>query len=407
MNRFGPAMRRLRQARGLSLRALAARTAYDHSYLSQVERGVRPPTPPLAAICDKALGADGDLMRTYEEQAGETEMHRRTVLRTMTGMTVMGTSSMASLESLRQALGHALDADHHDDAALADEYGRAYYTTPPSRLIEQISVDLAALQQTMVTATDGRRRGTARTISHLAVLLAMALAATGQKHLTARWWSSARLAADRSGDRDAAVFVGAWEVVNGCYRGGPLAQLIDRADETIALAGNRADAAVAGVLAGRAQALALAGRRAEAEAAVRQVAQVTDRIPPDVVADAGSVFGWPEHRLHHTESFVFTHTGRVKAAMAAQDRAMALYPAAQSRLKAQVQLHRATCLVASGEIRDGLRYATEVLDGLAVDQHTANLHQVGGQVLAAVPSGERHRAEVGDLRDRLATGPRA
>jgi len=36
---FGLQLRRSRQAAALSLRQLAARVGYDHSYLSQVERG--------------------------------------------------------------------------------------------------------------------------------------------------------------------------------------------------------------------------------------------------------------------------------------------------------------------------------------------------------------------------------
>lgn len=111
VDEFGSTMRRLRHQAGLSLRALAGLTSYDHSYLGQVEPGSRPPTLPLVEICDRALKADGALVWAFEEQVGGAEMRRRTVLRAL-GAGVTGVSSMPSLEALRQGLGQALDADH-------------------------------------------------------------------------------------------------------------------------------------------------------------------------------------------------------------------------------------------------------------------------------------------------------
>ncbi|MEV1289570.1 helix-turn-helix transcriptional regulator [Micromonospora sp. NPDC049679] len=406
MDSFGPALRQLRRSRGLSLRALSAQVAYDYGYLGQIERGDRPPTAAVAAACDRALDADGALVGAYHEQAaGEGDMRRRTVLQVLAGMAAAGTSPLVSLEALRQGLGQALDADHDSWRAVVAEYGRAYYTTPPTTLAEQITADLTVLQQMISVESGVRREGLIRASSQLSVLLAMALSATGDTHLAARWWASARLAARQSHDIDTEVLVGAWEMVNAIYAGRPLSRVIVRADETIALAGTRVNAAVAGVLAGRAQALALVGRSGDAETAVQQVARVTDAMPNGVVADEESVFGWPEHRLRHTESFVHTHTGNTEAAMAAQDRALALYPACQVRLRTQVQLHHATCLVKRGEIGDGVRRAAQLLDELPGEHHTTNLRRVATQLIAAVPAAEQRRPEVRDMSARLADGP--
>ncbi len=65
---FGPLLRQCRQAVGLSLRQLAARVGYDHSYLSQVERGQRPGSADLARLCDRELGTDGRLTATFERR---------------------------------------------------------------------------------------------------------------------------------------------------------------------------------------------------------------------------------------------------------------------------------------------------------------------------------------------------
>jgi len=68
-------------------------------------------------------------------------------------------------------------------------------------------------------------------------------------------------------------------------------------------------------------------------------------------------------------------------------------------------MHRASCLIQSGHISDGLRYAADVLDELPADQHNALLYEVGRQVIGVVPGPERRRAEVGELRDRLVALP--
>ena len=67
---FGQAVRRHRQAAGLSLDGLAKRVAYVKSYISKIETGQKPPTVAFAYACDKALGADGELVLLAELAAG-------------------------------------------------------------------------------------------------------------------------------------------------------------------------------------------------------------------------------------------------------------------------------------------------------------------------------------------------
>ncbi|WP_083936818.1 helix-turn-helix domain-containing protein [Longispora albida] len=71
METFGQALRRIRRERSLSLRALALRARFDFSYLGQIERGARWPSPEVAAGCDTALGTGGALAGIYarEQQA--------------------------------------------------------------------------------------------------------------------------------------------------------------------------------------------------------------------------------------------------------------------------------------------------------------------------------------------------
>ncbi|WP_181785433.1 tetratricopeptide repeat protein [Streptomyces phytophilus] len=72
---FGQALRQMRRAQGLSLRALAARAAYSPGWLSRVENELVEPTVELAQVCDEALEAGGRLyqlaLRTQEEDPRE------------------------------------------------------------------------------------------------------------------------------------------------------------------------------------------------------------------------------------------------------------------------------------------------------------------------------------------------
>jgi hypothetical protein len=388
----------------VSLRALSAQVSYDHGYLGQIERGKRHPSPAVAAAVDKALHADGTLMAVYEEATVEGEMQRRAVLRGLSALAV-GSPTMIALEALRHGIGVSIDAGHDGWEQVAADYGRAFYTTPHDQLLAQLAGDLTVLQQMIAGQTGPRKRALTRAAGQLSVIVAMALAASGQTHVAARWWTSAQHAADEAADVDTQILVRSWMVVSGGYERRPVHDLIVLADETVAMVGGRATSAVAGLHAGRAQALARAGRHTEAAAAVLDVERVTARIPTDVARDDESLFGWPEHRLRHTQSFVHTHTGELALATEAQDRALAIYPACQARLRTQVALHRAACLIRDGHVADGLRYAADLLDDLPAQHHNTVLHEVARQVLATVPPLERLRPEAGDLRLRLEAGP--
>jgi transcriptional regulator with XRE-family HTH domain len=400
---FGSTLRHVRKLRNLSLRGLSELVRYDWSYLSQIERGIRRPTAKLAAACDRALDADGRLVLEYERTAGEVNMQRRTVLRTLTALAV-NAPPMIGLEALRQGMGAAVGADDLDEwQRIVVDYGRAYYQLPPEALMEQLSTDLAILQTMIAAAVGDRRAGLSSVAAHLSTMVAMGLVCEGRILLARRWWQTARRAADESGDVETRVLVRAWETVNGCYRSRPLPEILPMSDEAVRLAGDRVSAATAGLHAGRAQALALLGRTDAARAEVVRVRDITDRLPAAVKDDVESLWGWPEHRLRHTESYVCTYLGDLTAADVAQNRAMTLYPVSQARLRTQVQLHQASCLVQQGHVSEGIRHASTLLDQLPATQHNRLLHEVARQILTVVPDKERHRPAVAELVARLPT----
>ncbi|MGY0071026.1 nSTAND1 domain-containing NTPase [Streptomyces sp. QTS137] len=65
---FPAQLRRLRQARGLSLTDLARQTHYSKGYLSKIETGTKRATVDVARLCDRVLGAEGELLRLVQER---------------------------------------------------------------------------------------------------------------------------------------------------------------------------------------------------------------------------------------------------------------------------------------------------------------------------------------------------
>ncbi len=406
---FGQALRQARQQLGLSLRDLARLVHFDHSYLSQIERGVRPGSAELAKRCDDVLGTGGALLSVYEAEAalrgeGVDATRRRTVVQALTTLAVGASAPLVSLEAARQGLSWALDGGRRgvdEWEALALEYARDFYTTPPAALLQDIVADVVVLQQLTAAGGDAQKRDLYRVAGQLSVVMAMTLASLGQTRAARRWWNTARQAADASGDAVTRVWVRDWEAVNGLYEQRPLPVVLELVDEALAIGGHLATAGTAGVLAGKAQALAVCGRADEATIVLRQIEEVSERLPTDVTADAESMHGWPEVRLRYTESYVHTYLGNTAAAYAAQDRALALYPANLARERAQLQMHRAACLVIDGHVGDGLAYANEVLAGLPDAWHNEMLFATAAKVIDSVPDSERGRPAVAELRAAL------
>lgn len=396
---FSDLLRDLRSARGLSLRKLAALAYCSHQRIAELERGDGRPTPELARNLDRALDAGGNLEAAATEQGGD-DVQRRALLRSI-GLVGLA-STLASADAVRQSLDNALDHDADGWQEVAAEYGLSFYTTEPAHLLRDLTEDLAALHERIAASRPTVRGAMCRAAGQLAAIAAMSWASTGETRRARHWWRTARCAADQSGCVETRMWVRGWEVADGLYERRPVPLILERAREAAAIGGRVTSCGTAGMYAGLAQTLAVAGRRADALAALRRVAEITDRLPGAVVADEDSMFGWPEVRLRHTESFVYTALGDTVQAYAAQDRALQLYPAPLVRERAAMLLHRAACLVHDGDIDGGLRHATAVLDELPAEHRTELVHAIGRQTLAAVPEAERGRAEVADLAARVA-----
>ncbi|MDP9799328.1 tetratricopeptide (TPR) repeat protein [Catenuloplanes nepalensis] len=406
MENFGEALKRRRLAAGFrSLRAIADKTGYDFGYHGQVERGDRLGSAEFAEVCDVALNAGGELLALFHG-GKEADVRRRTLLGTLTGLAVTTTvSPLVTMEALRQGIGQAVDADHDDWQLIAQDYATDFYLVGFGELLQRIQTDLVILLQLM--AAQPADRQLARAAGQMSCILAMILTARGERATARRWWATARVAADKSGDLDTKLLVGAYDAINALYDGRSATRALRTANETLALAGERSCAGTAGALACRAQALAMVGDADGAVEAAQAVERITATMPSEVASATGSVWGWPEHRMWHTQSWVYSRTGRLQEAARAQDHAVALYPASQARLRAQVEMHRASCIIQAGQVTDGLRHAADALDRLPADRHNELLHEMVRMVVATVPTDHRDLIEVEELTDRIPALPSA
>ncbi|MER7165342.1 helix-turn-helix transcriptional regulator [Micromonospora sp. NPDC000207] len=402
MEKVGDILRRHRNARHLSLRQLASAVNFTYTHISQVENGTKRPSAQFVEACDRALQADGALIAAYVNQEGDPDMRRRTVLWSMSTLAaVSAAGSSEGLEALRQMLSDAVRAGHDEWDQIVADYGVANYRLSAEELTDHLRIDLAVLHGLLASSTEPARSRLLQAAARLSLLVALKTTSTGQAMLTRRWWSTANRLADESQDPETMTLVRGWEVVDGCYGGRTPEQLVALSDRVLPILTTEPTVANCKVLSGRAQALSAAGRHAEAVATVEQLADLTERLPASVLGNDESLWGWAEHRLRHTQSWVYSHSGDLARAEAVQDRAAQLYPQSHRRLRAQVELHRAACLVRTGHLTDGLRHATATLDGLPRQHHNELVRRVTRQVTEAVPATERTRADYDDLHQRL------
>jgi hypothetical protein len=318
----------------------------------------------------------------------------------------MGGTSVVALEALRhdlvRAIGDATASLDEWEAVMWD-YGYSYAVTPPTDLLADLSVDLAVAQGQFARLTDEPARlGLLRTMALLQAFLAQTLSNLGNVRAGRRWWRTARTTADRARDPQVQTWVRGREIIRGLHESWPLPLVLQLADEAAAL-NARPGMGTGSVLIGRAQVLAVMGRAAEANSAMNRVYAAIEHLPARVTNDDTSMYGWPEYRLRHGESLVYTYLGDQPRATAAQERALTLYPAHMFRERAQVELHHALGLAMSGDGPAGAAHAQRVVSDLPEAQRIEVVLEVARPVARAVPEHQRKQPEVESLRQLLST----
>ena len=444
----GRDLRRARESRGVGLRDLAKSIGKDKGHLSRVERGVedREVTPALIRDYERVLGLtiagagdigiagqttraaavpsgpaiEASLTATFLGPASETsrvadvaavakpsdtgEMLRRTLI------IVLATFGVGRLPGDGDGGSSAstVDARHSDSELVEDwceaaqEYGCDYLPAPRSSLVADLSADLLEVQALRSRVRDsGQQHALSAVAARLAGLAAMACTDLGYSREVKHLWRIARRMADTSAAPDVQLWVRGHETTVGIYHGRPLPTILDLAERGLAIRSQVPTAGRAELLGGKAQALALQGRAREATETLREMQQMFGGLPADVTGNTDSIYACPEYRLRHAESFVYTAIGAIKRAHGAQDRALELYPKTRLISRAQIEMHRAECLVHSGDVTDGVKHASDIFERLPIDRRKQFVRKVATKVWSAVPESERTRPDVLEFRDQL------
>ncbi|MET9270693.1 helix-turn-helix transcriptional regulator [Kribbella sp. NPDC003557] len=337
---FGPLLRQCRQAAGLSLRQLAARVGYDHSYLSQVERGQRPGSADLARLCDEELGTDGRLSATFERRPARTAQLR---------------PEADPLETAWRGLAATLGADCPMPAD--------HHSVPPVSLLPDLLRQLQGAAQAEA--------------AELSILIAETLTRLGERSSARRWWWAARAAADSAGSGPLPALARAREATIGLAERRPLTELLQLADESVAL--DRAAPGRAGCapLTARALVLAELGLTHEAHQALQELIGVGDELLR--ATPQASPF-----ELHWAEGRVCTLLGYGVAGCVLLERARELCPDSWIGERARLDLSLAECLVVAGEVAAGLATALRVLVELPDEWHDTLVYDAADRVLRVV-----------------------
>jgi tetratricopeptide (TPR) repeat protein len=347
----------------------------------------------------------------------DDDVVRRTLLRLMAdpGAPADG-RFFGAIERIRRRLDEALLGatvsvamlDHWE--GMTGEYGRQYMTVPPMRLLCDVLLDLGDVRR----MCEQRQplefvERLCRLAARLSGLAGMTMIDVGDHRLARSFFSTARTAADETGDRHLRAWVAVRESLVPLYYGDP-AQAAAAARASADLAGHQP--CVAGVMAPVVEARALArlararassalpgtggGRGGAGGAEVRRASAALDRahealdqLPEEERRD--TAFGYTERQLLFHQGDALVTLGDYRGADDAFGQALRLYSPAEFLDRSLVTLGQARCRLQAGEPEEALRLSRDTLVGLP------SQHRPGIVLRAAHSLGEAVAAKHGDF----------
>lgn len=319
----------------------------------------------------------------------------------------LGADSTRALEELRHDVTPSLSGgeavtnveEWHEIAA---EYGQRYMRTAPADLMVSLSADIAALRTAIERAPGSHTAELRSAGAYLVAFMAMTTANVGDNAGARRWWWTARQAADAGGDPGTILWVRAREAIDSCYLDRQPQAIVRLAEETEAKAGKLTPSAGAHfLLDAKAQALSHMGRKDEAEATLARLGESFFSLAVTPRSHEESTLNYSEDCLRYVESMTYTHLRDFGKADAAQTAALTIHAGRRPRGTAEVELHRAQCLIGTGDVPGGLSHATAIVTALPVKHRVLGVRNLAVKTLNAVPRSEQNRPAVTEYRDTL------
>ncbi len=184
----------------------------------------------------------------------------------------------------------------------------------------------------------------------------------------------------------------------------PLLQVLETAEEALALARQARGGCVIQAHAAQAWVLAELGRQEEAHRALQELIGVADELP-SASTTSGPLGDWAAYEVHSAEGRVCASLGYGAAGCVLLARALELCPDERLGERARLQMWLAECLTVDGECAAGVALALRVLVELPDEWHTYYLYDDARRVVAAARERAPGLAAVRDLEVLLERRP--
>ena len=412
-----------RQAAGLSQHGLAGLAEYSRSTIANAETGRQRVPRRFWQRCDDALGTGTALARGYDDitaltrrrrprDAAASQQTRLAAHESQVGVpsdpaaqAEDGQPDNNSLEAVRLRLSAALEEgapseenlEAWEQAALAHGAATRYKLTQD--VLVALGADLAELDTTLRRCRAARSsRRLARVAAQMSGLACLSAVRLDERKEFRGWAHTARIAAHEAGDAATMSWVLAQEAY-GHFYAGHLTDAVSVARQAQEVM--RQAPCVGGVTAAALEARAHAARgdSSETHCALARTETILSKLTPQQMTR--SAFGYTEAQFRFHESSAYTRLGQVRAAIAAQDRALALCQPDDYTDWALIRLDRATCLARQGDPLAAARYAVDTLQRLGTGQRHGIITSRATELADAIPAICQSAPATRELRELL------
>ncbi|GHE38990.1 hypothetical protein GCM10017673_46730 [Streptosporangium violaceochromogenes] len=396
------------------------------------ERGERLPSRDAVDRLDGAYGAEGvlialygflrkgdtgksaDMKRKFEgnlataalpKNGGDNDMERRTIMQLLATLGTGATLPLDALETLRTTFDRAVDsAGEHaleDWEQIAYQHAYDIRVDPPTALIGKLAVDVADVRHALEARPDIERGGLQRVGAQLAAIMAMALAETGEFWEARRWWRTARVAADASGDLDLRVWVrGRNALVETGAPRPAVTSVLRLAAEAEHLAGGRPSVGLAEAWFGRSIVMAVspAGAAPTPEEVLGRYDDIGAALPAEVTGEHSAIWGWPAQRHANSRATLAVLLGAPTAHEEVVRQMEADGSGADLRSVATGVMRKSMCLISASEAPQGLTDAVDAYTRLPREHRTTSITWWARQVMRTTPEQARSLPAAEELR---------
>jgi hypothetical protein len=353
------------------------------------------PSPP------QATAATGTVGQSPTPDQGDDDVKRRAALQLIAAIGTGATVPPGVLEELLSGVDHVLGTttDIEEWEQAVRDYGHQIYRRPFDALIPDLTADIVAVGELLKKGRPPHEQaGLLRVSAGLTGVLAETLCNVGDDRAARRTWSTARRAADASGDRELRVWVRGRAAQHASWADGSHHAVMTMVDDAVQIANGTPFSGLARAYAAGAYKAAFHSDNGTARSSLDMLKRTFEQLP--CTSSEPTVLDFQESQFLWSEAYVRTICGDRRAVTAVEN-ARALYPSTAKMPITNLDLMSAIDLVKRGEVREGLDLAVTSLHDRP--RPVLATRQLVSQVLSTLPEPARTLPAARDLR-ALAVG---